>query len=146
MNNWKWFNPTEDPLIVGVDPEVVSGLDAARQQTVDEDPAKKGTPINLTSGLRSAAAEACLGGGVKDSSHLPHPPNGLCMGVDIGVSSDQQMGAILAGLFCQGFRRIGLYYKEAPNGSKIWTHIHADKDVALMAETGPAVWLLKEVN
>jgi hypothetical protein len=148
VSNWKWFNEKDDPLIVGEDPEVISGLDAARQQTVDEDPAHKGTPIVLTSGRRSMDSEIHLNGGVQDSSHLPHPPpDGVAKGVDIAVGNDQEMGAILAGLMSAGkFRRIGLYYRENADGSKTWTHIHADKDPDLFAKTGPCVWLKKEAN
>lgn len=148
MSTWKYFNADSDPLIVGEDPEVISGLDAARQQGIDEDPQHKGVPIILTSGRRSMDSELHLGGGVQDSSHLPHPPpDGLALGVDVAVASDQDMGVILCGLIAAGgFRRIGLYYRENADGTLTWTHIHVDKDPDLYAKTGTVVWLRKEQN
>lgn len=148
MSTWKYFNEESDPLIIGVDPEIISGLDAGRQQTVDEDPEHKGVPIILTSGRRSLDSELHLGGGVKDSSHLPHPPpDGLAKGVDVAVGSDQDMGYILCGLIASGkFRRIGLYFKKNSDGSLTWTHIHVDKDPDLFSKTGPVIWLKEEQN
>jgi hypothetical protein len=148
MSTWKWFSIEKDPLIAGVDPEITSGLEAARQEGVDEDPNHKGVPIVLASGRRPLDAELHLHGGVQDSSHLPHPPpDGLAKGVDVAVGSDQEMGVILAGLLSAGkFRRIGLYYRENVDGTKTWTHVHVDKDPDLFAKTGPVVWLKKEEN
>lgn len=134
MSNWHWFNPdTTDPNLKGVDPGTISKLDVARQWTVDNDPAKKGTPMQITRGKCDLQHEMALGGGVSDSSHISGH------GVDIALNDDFSLCLMVLGLGIAGFRRIGIYHDVTMRP----THLHVDDDPNLPPIT---MWLKIEQN
>ena len=99
----KFFNPEQDPEMVGVDYKLMYKLDLARQMA--------DIPFIITSGLRSIEKNKEIGG-ASDSSHL----KGLA--VDIACKNSQEAYCIIKGAFMAGFERIGL-------GKG---HIHLDTD------------------
>lgn len=114
MNKWNFFNEKDDPLIVGLDTELMAKLDLARS--------KAGVPFRITSGLRTQDQNAALNGAAKDSPHL----KGLA--VDVSVSGDARiLNRVLFGLFAAGFDRIGIYFR-AEGKKLIPVHIHVDLD------------------
>ena len=140
MKNWKWFDLAKEPILQGVDPEVISLLDVARQKTVEIDPAGKGCPFVITSGRRTVEANAALKDSASRSAHIPRPPSEYSTAVDIACVDWQGAAFIVMGLILAGFRRIGIYYK--PDGStKIPTHIHGDRATDLPT---PALWVTEE--
>lgn len=60
-NNWHYFNEKQDPMIIGLDQELMAGLDRARHVA--------GIPFVILSGKRTSE-ENLLVGGVYDSAHL----------------------------------------------------------------------------
>jgi hypothetical protein len=135
MSNYHWFSDQEVAQWQ-LDGQVWAMLDMARQKTVDDDPNKKGVPFIITRGKDTLQHEMALHGGVSDSSHI------LGLGVDLSVTDDASLCAILVGLFYAGFRRIGIYGTLA-NGKMVPTHIHADFDAQLPT---PATWVMQEQN
>lgn len=111
MNNWKWFNEKDDPLIIGLDPQLVSMLDAARNVA--------GVPFKITSGKRSAEGNSILKGAVADSSHLTGKA------VDLAVGGSREYFLMLKGLYAAGFRRVGQYMNAV--GDDV-IHLHVDID------------------
>ena len=89
----KFFNPEQDPEMVGVDYKLMYKLDLARQMA--------DIPFIITSGLRSIEKNKEIGG-ADDSSHL----KGLAC--DIACENSQQAFCIIKGAFMAGFERIGL--------------------------------------
>lgn len=119
MSNWHYFTEKDDPLIIGLQPELVSMLDVAR--------GKSGIPFVISCGLRTPEKNASLKGAVSDSAHLPDE-NGLSRAVDLVCEDAHQLWSILFGLYMAGFRRIGIYYtvcQDNPN-KLIPRHIHVD--------------------
>lgn len=97
---YKFFSEEEAK---GLDPELMSKLDTAR--------AVAGIPFEITSGLRTCAAnDAAMG--VEHSSHLSGKA------VDLAVEDGSSRFAIVRGLLAAGFVRIGAYDR----------HIHTDVD------------------
>ena len=89
----KYFNPVDDPKMVGVNVNLMFLLDNARKFA--------GIPFYITSGVRTKDQNfAC--GGVSDSAHL----SGLA--VDIACLNDEQAYCIISGAMASGFKRIGL--------------------------------------
>ena len=124
---WKWFNEKDDPLIVGLDPQLISMLDMARD--------KAGIPFVITSGKRTAQQEAELKGGVKDSTHL------LGLAVDLECNVDNALCLMLKGLFAAGFRRIGLYH------DALFQPRHLHVDIGPMPDyPQDCMWLKLEEN
>lgn len=89
----RFFNPEQDPKMVGVDYKLMYKLDLARQMA--------DIPFIITSGLRSIEKNKEIGG-ADDSSHL----KGLAC--DIACENSQQAFCIIKGAFMAGFERIGL--------------------------------------
>lgn len=105
----KYFKDSE---IAGLDPQLVSMLDDAREAA--------GVPIVITSGFRTPDQNASVGG-VSESSHT----KGLA--VDVRCPNDQYGKQVAFGLGQAGFKRAGFYDK----------HIHVDID---MEKPYPAKW------
>lgn len=126
---WTYFNVENDPLILGLDTELMAKLDLARS--------KAGLPFIITSGKRTADQNAALNGAVTDSAHL----TGLA--VDIALSgSDHILNRVLYGLYAAGFERMGVYY--SLEGTKLVPkHIHADIDITKPSQV---TWSLLESN
>ncbi len=101
-----------DDEVAGLDPQFVRRLNRARHRA--------GVPFIITSGRRTKARNASLGG-AKRSSHLTGH------GVDIRARSGRARFAIVRGLILAGFTRIGVY-----NG-----HVHVDDDPRLPE---PTLW------
>lgn len=116
---WHYFNEKDDPLIVGLEPELVSKLDMAR--------GKAGIPFVLSSGLRTSDQNASLSGSAHDSAHLPDA-NGLSQAVDLVCEDDHALWTMLFGLYMAGFRRMGVYVTKCVDNPNrlIPRHIHAD--------------------
>ena len=96
---YKWFAPKE---IVGLKPELVEKLDAARELA--------GIPFVITSGFRTGNHNAEVGG-TENSSHT------LGLAVDLRARNSNEHFIITKALLDVGFTRISRKY---PN------HIHAD--------------------
>lgn len=113
---FKYFNETDDPLIVGLSDQLLLMLDSARGIA--------GKPFLITSGKRSPEENSVLKGAVADSSHL----TGLA--VDLHVEDQFHLFAMVKGLQEAGFLRIGLYYAPAPDNPSnlLPKHIHVDID------------------
>ncbi len=113
---WTYFNEKEDPLIVGLDTELMAKLDAAR--------GKSGVPFVITSGTRTPEHNAQLIGSVCGSAHL----TGLA--VDLACQDDHMLFSMISGLVQAGFRRYGIYVAQcSDNPTKLVPrHIHADID------------------
>lgn len=128
---WKYFDEKCDPLIVGLNPELMAMLDKARERS--------GVPFIITSGKRSPDENASLSGSAKDSAHL----SGLA--VDLSCPTDGRLFAMLLGLIMAGFRRFGVYVAQcSDNPSKfIPRHIHVDIDTTKPLDT---VWIQLERN
>lgn len=103
MQTYKYFNPTSDPLMVGVSPTLMHIADTARGIA--------GVPFKITSGLRTTAQNTSVGG-VTNSSHV----QGLALDI---ACTDMTRGTILKGLLTCGSP---LFIEDAPN------HIHFDID------------------
>lgn len=129
MGPWKWFNLQDDPLIAGLDTELMAMLDMARD--------KAGVPFTITSGKRSPDQNAALCGAVQDSAHLA----GLA--VDLAVPGDDHVfDRMLYGLTIAGFVRKGQYF--SVQGAKlIPRHLHIDIDKTKPQEV---TWSLVEEN
>lgn len=89
--SYTYFKPSE---IIGLKPELVSLLDKAR------DIAK--TPFKITSGLRSLAQNASVGG-VEGSEHI----SGIAC--DVLADTSEKRFKIIFGALQAGFTRIGVY-------------------------------------
>ncbi len=111
MSTWKWFNEKDDPLIIGLDPELVSMLDNARNIA--------GTPFVISSGKRSVEGNSILKGAVSDSSHLTGKA------VDLAVGGSREYFLMMKGLYAAGFRRIGQYLNATGDDA---VHLHVDID------------------
>jgi len=98
----------------------VADLDPAFARRLDRAREKAGVPFKITSGRRTKARNARLGG-AKRSSHLTGH------GVDLRARSGRVRFAIVRGLILAGFTRIGVY-----NG-----HVHVDDDPRLPE---PTLW------
>jgi zinc D-Ala-D-Ala carboxypeptidase len=96
-----------DAEIVGLQPQLVEMLDAARDAA--------GVPFVITSGLRTPEQNSAAGG-VQDSAHL----RGLA--VDLADFDPATRFAIVKSLLAVGFTRIGVY----ADG-----HLHCDCDSSL---------------
>lgn len=140
MRNWKWFDLTKEPILQGVDPEVISLLDIARQKTIELDPNGKGTPFIVTSGRRTPDENAALADSAKRSAHIPRPPSEYATAVDLRCIDWRSAALMVFGLVLAGFRRIGIYYKY-DGSTKIPTHIHGDMASDLPQ---PALWITEE--
>lgn len=91
---YTYFNPIQDPKMVGVSPDLMAKLDLARK--IAE------VPFIITSGLRTKAQNDALPTAVSDSAHLTG------MAVDLAYTTTQQRFAILKGLYAVGFKRLGM--------------------------------------
>ncbi len=120
--NWAYFNEKDDPLITGLEPELISMLDVAR--------GKSGIPFTISSGLRSPEKNASLAGSAQLSAHLPDA-NGLSLAVDLVCEDDHALWSMYFGLVQAGFRRIGLYFAICSDNPKrlVPRHIHVDISV-----------------
>lgn len=131
MGKYHYFNDTSDPLIVGLDAELMAMLDMAR--------AAADVPFTITSGKRSLSDNSVLKGAVPDSAHV----SGLA--VDLLVESDLTLGSMMIGLVKAGFKRFGLYYVASaidPN-DYIPRHLHVDIDPT---KPSPCIWSKREQN
>lgn len=111
MQTYKYFKDSE---IVGLKPELVAKLDAARDIA--------GVPFSITSGYRTPAQNALVGG-VQDSAH----ETGLA--VDLAVKDSVSGGKMLLALTQVGFKRFGFYSDN---------HIHVDIDIS---KPNPCYWI-----
>jgi len=101
----KYFNPEQDPKMVGVNVNLLFMLDNARQFA--------GIPFIINSGLRTPEQSVACGGYADD----PHTKG---LAVDIESLNDEQAYCITAGALAAGFKRIG-------RGKG---HIHLDIDTS----------------
>lgn len=100
---YKYFNPIDDPNMVGIKPELMQVLDKARGLA--------GVPFQITSGLRTSEQNTAVGG-VSNSSHL----SGLA--ADIAVTLETRQSIMRAFLNCG----TPLFIEDATQ------HIHVDMD------------------
>lgn len=129
MGPWKHFNLQDDPLIVGLDNELMAMLDMARE--------KAGVVFTITSGKRTPENNQGLSGAVGDSSHL----TGNAVDLEVG-GDDHVFDRMEFGLRAAGFVRLGLYFKL--EGTKLVPHhIHADND---STKPQQVTWALIEQN
>ena len=136
MDVYKYFNPTTDPLMVGVGDDLMKMLDFARSRS--------GIGYTITCGLRSPDKNASLKGAVCDSAHLPDA-SGVCHAVDLECQDDHALFCLVFGLMMAGFRRIGIYvtHCESDPNKFIPRHIHVDDDPTKPLEV---CWILQEQN
>lgn len=106
---YKHFDEISDPEMKGVDQKVMQMLDNARTMA--------DIPFYITSGKRSIEKNKEVGG-EEDSSHL----KGLA--VDLACTNSNNRFRMVYGLFCAGFKRIGIASD----------HIHADIDTTKAQE------------
>ncbi len=131
----KYFNPTTDPLMIGVDETVMMTLDSAHGISSAVWPS---IHYVITSGKRSAGGNSILKGAVPDSAHL----TGLA--VDLLVPGDIEFAAMMIGLAKAGFQRFGYYYMIDTDPNKFLPrHIHVDLD---KTKTTPCIWTKREQN
>ena len=128
---FKYFNPVEDPKIVGIQDHTMLMLDSARDIS--------GVPYIITCGLRTADHNAELKGAVCDSAHLTGEA------LDLVCEDDHTLFKMLEGLIGGGFTRIGIYVKPDPNNLIKLTpvHLHVDCDTKKPPEV---TWILIEQN
>lgn len=122
---WNYFDESTDPLIVGIDPEVMAMLDKARHHS--------GCTYVVTDGKRTGTG-AQDRNAVNNSAHL----SGLA--VDLRCRDSRSLWRMLNGLFYAGFKRIGVYFK-VENGKAVPTHLHVDHDLTKDQEV---CWLTVE--
>ena len=113
----KYFNPVDDPKMVGININLMFMLDSARQFS--------GIPFIITSGLRTPE-ESIEAGGYATDAHT------LGLAVDIECLNDEQAYCITAGALAAGFKRIG----------RGVGHIHLDIDTS---KAQKVYWLEKGV-
>lgn len=118
MQTYKYFNPIQDPLMVGVSPTLMAIADTARGIA--------GTPFVITSGLRTVEQNT-IAGGVPNSAHL----KGLALDI---ACSDTNRQAILKGLLTCGSE---LFIEDNED------HIHFDCD-ALIHPLGDMIITTKD--
>lgn len=130
VGKYQWFSDTETE---GMDADFMVKLVAARNKTVEFDPAGEGVPFRGTSWRRSPSKNKSVIGAVPDSSHL----SGL--GMDMRVYSTQEVGIIVAALLACGINRIGIYVDDS------WqpVHIHCDGD---SSKVHPDIFIKREQN
>lgn len=90
---YNFFNPEQDPKMIGVSDDVMKILDAARYNA--------NIPFIITSGLRTPAESIAAGGYATD----PHTKG---LAVDILCENDTDQYLIVNGAVQAGFKRIGL--------------------------------------
>ncbi len=91
---YQHFNPTTDPLMVGLKPELMQKLDTIREQC--------GFSLRITSGLRTKAQNDALKDAVSDSSHL----SGLAC--DLACTDSIKRLKIVDVARANGINRIGI--------------------------------------
>lgn len=104
--------PTSEGSASNMDSTFLSMVDNAREYA--------GIPFRITSGFRTKAHNAYVGG-VENSSHL------YGYAADIACSSSQERELIVAALIKAGFRRLGIAK----------SFVHCDND----PKKQPAIWL-----
>ena len=82
----KYFNPTTDPLMVGVDSSVMMTLDSAHEVSSRIMPSIK---YVITSGKRTIGGNSVLKGAVPDSAHL------LGLALDLLIPGNAEFAAII---------------------------------------------------
>ncbi len=114
------FNPTTDPLMIGLVDKLMLMLDSAH----DISDKIAATVYRITSGKRTADGNSILKGAVADSSHLAGE------GCDLEVVDQFHLFRMIVGLTGAGFKRIGVYYKINPANpfNLIPIHLHVDCD------------------
>ncbi len=117
---YKHFNPTTDPLMVGLVDTLMLMLDSAH----DIADRIAFTAFRITSGKRTPGGNSILKGAVADSSHLTGE------GCDLAVIDQFHLYRLIVGLTGAGFKRIGVYYKIDPENTfnLIPIHLHVDCD------------------
>lgn len=133
---FKYFNPKDDPQMVGLSDAFMSRLDDARGFA--------GVGFAIVDGVRSPAKNASLKGAVSDSAHLPDA-QGFGHAADLEIGDDHRLFCMLLGIIKAGFRRIGIYVAQDPNNPSrfIPHHMHVDDDMTKPVEV---VWILLEQN
>lgn len=119
-DTYEFFNPTQDPLMVGLTGALMERLVAAHRISN----AIATTKYVITSGKRTRDGNSVLKGAVADSSHLTGE------GCDLGVDDQFHLFRLIAGLTQAGFKRIGVYYHLDPANrfNLLPAHIHVDVD------------------
>lgn len=108
-----------DAEVEGLDPELVTKLDAATARTEEITFEKRRIPFIITSGFRPPEKNQSVIGAVADSSHLTGK------GADLKVETSHDVFVMVAALIWAGINRIGVYV------NKDWQpiHIHCDIDL-----------------
>lgn len=91
---YRYFNPGQDPKMVGLAAELMAMLDQARHIA--------GIPFIITSGLRTKAENDALPTAVMNSAHLTGDA------ADLSYHTSTERHLILKGLYAAGFNRIGM--------------------------------------
>lgn len=114
MSGFKWFKPETDPLFFTLEPEMQIKIDQARTFA--------GVPMVVTSGRRSAEANAAAGG-VATSLHVA----GLAC--DFRVSDAGHLYRMIDGLKAAGFSQFVVGVKIV-EGKLRYHNLHVEKDDA----------------
>lgn len=135
---WKHFSPELDPLIKGLEPDLIAMLDVARDRS--------GIPFLISSGLRTPSENERLSGAASRSAHLPDI-NGLSMAVDLVCDDDHSLWSMLFGLYVAGFRRMGIYFTVCKDNLKKLNPRHIHVDIASdPAHPLEVIWCQMEEN
>ena len=112
MTTYRWFAPETDPLMIGVDPALMSIADNARQNS--------GVPFILTCGVRTPEHNAEVGG-VADSAHISGNA------IDLAVFDSTHLYKMVNGLLQASAQRLVIGIR-IEGGKVVYHNLHVDND------------------
>lgn len=117
MRKWTYFNEEKEPMIRGVDAELMAALDRARHRA--------GIPFIVTSGYRTPEDNFAVGG-VTDSAHVSGHA------IDLRCTNSRHCFLIVRSLVAEGLRRIvvGIRLEKDYMGkvNLAYHNVHVDND------------------